>query len=393
MHATVLVVCLVVVYGFFLGSPGVLDRSGNLKGPDFLQFFVSGRAVLQGQPQVLYDPDAHYALALRLVPDAAAIRYFPVYPPHVALLFAPFAAVGYLPALALWSLVTVALYAACCCVFLRACPALVPYRVTVAVAAAGFPAFFNVVTHGQNSVLALAAFTAAFAALNNGRRFLAGVSIGLLLYKPQLGLAAACTLVLCGEWRMVTGAVTSVVGQVAATWALLGSDVVVAYTRVVARFGEMSAVLDVKPYQMHSLRAFWELLIPSHSAASVAYVATSCAVVLGTCVVWRSCAAASVRYSALLLATALINPHLYVYDLVVIGPALLLLTDWTVQHAHASATVTVQRMLYFAYALPLAGSVAAFTHIQFSVVAIGALLAIVTLTVRRAPAAAAVAAA
>lgn len=375
--------CLVLAYGFFLSSPGLLDRAGTLKGPDFLQFFVSGSAVLNAQTRILYDPDALYALSVRLVPEAAAVRYFPVYPPHVALLFTPFATMRYLPALALWAVVTVALYVGCCRLFLRACPALRPYRATVAVAAAAFPAFFNVLAHGQNSVLALACFTLAFAAFNRRQPFLAGAAIGLLLYKPQLGLAAACTFVMCGEWRAVAGAVASVLGQLAAMWAFFGIDVIAAYARVVARFGEMSAVLDVKPYQMHSLRAFWELLIPSQGAASVAYIVTSAAVVLGTCVLWRSRAPLAVRYSALLLSTALINPHLYVYDLIVIGPAILLLADWIVERERTSGAAAVRLLLYFAYALPLIGPAAAFTHLQLSVLAIGGLFGAVLLMVRR----------
>ena len=43
---------------------------------------------------------------------------------------------------------------------------------------------------------------------------------------------------------------------------------------------------------------------------------------------WKSSAPLALRFSALTLAAVLVNPHLFVYDLLVLAPVLLLLADW-----------------------------------------------------------------
>ena len=78
------------------------------------------------------------------------------------------------------------------------------------------------------------------------------------------------------------------------------------------------------------------------------------------------------RYSALLIATVLVAPHLTVYDLVILAPAFLLLADWA--KAHRLSLPWLGPVLYACYILPLAGPLARWTHVQVSVVAMAWLL-------------------
>jgi hypothetical protein len=80
------------------------------------------------------------------------------------------------------------------------------------------------------------------------------------------------------------------------------------------------------------------------------------------------------RYSALLLATVLLAPHLTVYDLVILAPAFLLLSDWIVSQPGHSATLPFKFLLYPAFVLPLLGPLARWTHFQLSVPVMAALL-------------------
>ena len=86
---------------------------------------------------------------------------------------------------------------------------------------------------------------------------------------------------------------------------------------------------------------------------------------------WRSGASLEVRYPALLLATVLVSPHLTVYDLVILAPAFLLLSDWAV--AHRDSAPPVFPLLYACYPLFLLGPLARIIHVQLSVVAMTAL--------------------
>jgi hypothetical protein len=91
---------------------------------------------------------------------------------------------------------------------------------------------------------------------------------------------------------------------------------------------------------------------------------------------WRSrlSLSLSMRYSALLLATVLLAPHLTVYDLVILAPAFLLLSDWIVSQPGHSATLPFKLLLYLAFVLPLLGPLARWTHFQLSVPVMAALL-------------------
>ena len=73
---------------------------------------------------------------------------------------------------------------------LRAAPGVV-VTATVGLLLAASPALTFELSYAQTSVVALVCFTMAFFALRADRPFLAGLAIGTLVYKPQLGLVAA----------------------------------------------------------------------------------------------------------------------------------------------------------------------------------------------------------
>jgi hypothetical protein len=81
-----------------------------------------------------------------------------------------------------------------------------------------------------------------------------------------------------------------------------------------------------------------------------------------------------VRFSALLFATVLVAPHLTVYDLVILAPALLLLSDWLMSAVPKRATAQIGTALYCVYMFPLLGPLARWTHLQLSVIAMAAVM-------------------
>jgi hypothetical protein len=116
------------------------------------------------------------------------------------------------------------------------------------------------------------------------------------------------------------------------------------------------------------------LLVPSPELALALYVLSSVVVIAMAAAVWKSAAPLAIRFSALTLAAVLANPHLFVYDLLVLAPALLLLVDWTLIHAQFALSPALRLLLYFAYVLPLFGPLSRWTHVQLSVPAFVALL-------------------
>jgi hypothetical protein len=80
------------------------------------------------------------------------------------------------------------------------------------------------------------------------------------------------------------------------------------------------------------------------------------------------------KFSALMLSAILVNPHLFVYDLLALIPALLLLIDWTLSNEPSSFSPVLKFFLYLAFILPLFGPLSRWTHLQLSVIAFAAML-------------------
>jgi len=121
-HGLILALSLWSVYTWNMATPGLLDRSGNLKGTDFLHFYTLGSLALAHRGADLYNLDAQSTLAAQRVPAASGIRYLPLYPPQVSIFFAPFAHLSYPSALILWLALSTLLYSFCCYAVWRACP-------------------------------------------------------------------------------------------------------------------------------------------------------------------------------------------------------------------------------------------------------------------------------
>jgi len=448
-QALLLAIALWLGYAVTLATPGLRDRFGHLKGADFLHAYVLGSIALEHRGDALYDARIQRDIAEQRVPASAGDYFLPVYGPQYSLLWAPFALLPYPWAAALWMLLSAAIYAACCYAIWQTCPNLQAHAITVALAAAAFPGFFALITFGQNSALALAAFTATYFSLRARREWLAGLCLGLLAYKPQLAIVPACvffatclapgnlranrrdeshqspvpegratlaqrfsagdgvtnnpspggtTQPACGNApnagsfqsasaaegaafddrqpaarhsaaKIILGAIISIAAQFAAAWVWFGPAPLITYTHVLTHLNTAAPILEPKPYLMHSLRAFWNLLLPWPRAAFILYLITALATTWLSLVCWRRPAPLEQRYSILLLATVLVAPHLTVYDLVILAPALLWIADWLQTHA-APRTAW---LVYLSCLLPFAGPLARWTHLQLSVVCLAAL--------------------
>ena len=377
-HGTVLAVCLWSVYVWNISDPGLRDRAGNLKGTDFLHFYTLGNLALAHDGADLYDMNAEAKIAAVRVPAAAGIRYLPLYPPQVSIFFALFARLPYAWALASWWALNVGLYAGCCFLLWRASPNLRSLGGTVLLLGLAFPAFFHLIVWGQTSGLALVCFTALYFALRDQRMSIAGLVAGCLIFKPQLGLAVAAVFLCCGLWKALLGALASATVQLAIGVAYYGWEPLRRWMQMLLNARTTLPLLEPKPYQTHCLRTFWTMMVPWPTVAFVLYLASACGVLYLTFACWkrRSSLPVSMRYSVLLLATVLVAPHLTVYDLVILTPAVLLIADWALARPTLQSS-PIGTLLYFVYLLPLVGPLAKWTHVQLSVIAMTGLLYLV----------------
>jgi alpha-1,2-mannosyltransferase len=305
----------------------------------------------------------------------------PLYPPQVSIFFAPLAYLPYAWALAAWWSFTAAIYGTCCYAVWRACRNLRSYGGTVTVLAVAYPAFFHLIAWGQTSAIALAIFTVLFFLLRAKHNFAAGLVLGCLIFKPQLGLAAAAVFLFVGAWKTIAGAILSAATQLAAGALYYGVGPLRQWIFTLAKVRHVMPWLEPKPYQTHSLRTFWSMIIPWPQLSLGLYALSAIVVITLAVLIWKRAPSLALRFSSLLLATVLVAPHLTVYDLVILAPAFLLLADWLVerrkpesatQSANMPSTRWLGTLLCAVYALPLLGPLARWTHVQVSVLAMTA---------------------
>jgi Glycosyltransferase family 87 len=370
-HAILLAVCAWGVVAADFATPGMMDRAGNIKFQDFIQFYIAARQIHRGETSQLYDPQVAAARMQAILGHPTPVRLPPVYGPQVGLFFVPFGRLPFLTAAAVWTGISAICYLFCCYAIWRACSSLRGNPGLAALAVLAFPPFFHFVIRGQISALILACFVGGFFALRAGHEFVAGLLLGSLVLKPQFLLGILAVLLLGKAWSALSGAVTAMLLQLAGAWWYFGRSVMLAYARTLWHLPQVIAVEEpgASNAQMHSLRSFWLLLVSQPALATSLYVVSGVFILTLAAMSWRCSGPLALRFSALTLAAVLVNPHLFVYDLLVLAPVLLLLVDWVLHNPQHPASAAMRVLLYLAYLLPLFGPLALWTHVQLSVLA------------------------
>lgn len=366
-HATLLAVILWSFYAVNLTHPGLRDWLGTVKGADFVHEYVLGKIALERNAPLLYDYQGQIELSRRAIPGLGDESYLPIYAPQVSLIYLPFAMLPYLWAAALWALFSAAIYAACCYAVWRSAPNLQAEGSTIVILAVALPAFFNLIAFGQNSAIALCAFVLTYLGLKNRKPFFAGMALGLLFYKPQLGIAAAVLFPLTLEWQLILGGLATTAIQLGIAWTYYGKISLLNYFHALRNLGQNAGLLEPKLDQMYSLRSFWQMLLPWPRVAFDLYLASAVLVLAVLYKTWRSPEPLSWRYAAFLVATVLVDPHLTIYDLVVLAPAFLLIGDRILGNFASARSGRIMWLIYLAYALPLFGPAIRDLHVQAAV--------------------------
>ncbi len=372
----VLAVCLWGVCVVDYATPGVFDRGGNVKFQDFLQFPIAARLITQGRSSSLYD-DQTLANEIRATVGRDPhiyLRYF--YGPQVAVPFIPFARSPFLVQASAWVGFSLLIYFGCVYALWKKCDALRTRPGLVALCAIAYPPLFHFFVRGHLSATLLVCMTLAYFGFRARRDWLAGIALGFLVFKPQFLVAIPFVLLLAQAWKTFAGVVLSAAFQLGCTLLYFGPAIMRTYLETLLHSAERPSTteLSLSLIQMHSLRSFWVLLVPWPRAVLMLIVVSSLAAIAIAAVVWKSSLPLPLRFSALILAAVLVNPHIYIYDLLVLVPALLLMADWIVNNLHHSWTPVLALLLYLSFVLPLFGPVARWTHLQISVVVFAALL-------------------
>jgi hypothetical protein len=376
-HAAIAAAVMWSMFVFSLSRTGLLDRVGNLKGADFLQFYAAGLFARAHRIGAMYGVYQFAAATNRVAPGIQGWHYLPVYPPQVALFFWPLSYFPYLTAFALWSAINVLLYFACLEVVARRYRKLAASRTTLILAAA-FPPFFYAVGDGQVSMLALVCVVGSLSAFWKRDEFLAGLALGCTAFKPPIFVAFVVVCLAVRAVRLIGGMAVAAAAQLLLVLAISGFDSMAAYIRFAMKLPRVDRLaLAVKPYQMHSMRSFWMLLGVGRLEIAL-WLLSSIAILVILARYWRREPRADLRFAALVFAAVLIDPHLYIYDAVILAPALII----AIEHARVLGNCALGNALrlgvYALFVCFFAAPLSRITQVQFSVLILVGLFLMIT---------------
>ncbi len=178
------------------------------------------------------------------------------------------------------------------------------------------------VGHGQNGFLTAALLGGALVVLDR-RPLLAGILLGLLVYKPQYGLMLPVVLAVSGRWRCFASAAATVALLAIATTLVFGA----AAWHAFAVFSEFTRTVVLEQgntgwYKIQSMFAWarmWGAPIPlAYALQGIAIAAVATALAW----LWRSAASYPLKAAALCLGTILATPYSFDYDMMVLAPAI-----------------------------------------------------------------------
>jgi hypothetical protein len=158
--------------------------------------------------------------------------------------------------------------------------------------------------------------------LRKDREWLAGVCLGLLFYKPQFLIATIVTIVALRRWRVLPAIATSSAAQLLLAAWYFGPASLATYARSIASLAVDSAVIEPKPYLLHSYRGAFSMLPLTPASAGI--LSAACSIVLLVFLA-RSVARrqdVDTAFAMTLPVTVLVGLHASVYDLVLLLPSL-----------------------------------------------------------------------
>lgn len=279
---------------------------------DFLSFWTAAKQALMGAPEVPYNIEAFIGVQEPYNEPGVFFTFF--YPPMYLLLVTPLGLLGSIPAYAVFQSVFAIAFAAVLKLIAR--------HWLAVFLVFGTPAAYMTLMNGQNGFLTAFLFGAGLLSLRNGRPVLAGVFIGLLTIKPQLGVLIPFALLAGRYWSAFVSAAITTLLFAAASWAAFGSDTWLAF---LAQIPAAQLVLTGGFLPIHHLASVFGSIVGAGGSVELASVFQSVAGILLVCLVvwvWRGAASFDAKAVVLLAASTLVSPFILVYDLSLLSIAI-----------------------------------------------------------------------
>jgi hypothetical protein len=301
--------------------------------PDFTAFYAAGKCVQRGLGSQLYSMPTQ-ARTQQEFASGVKIRNGPLpftHPPFEAALFAPLAFLSYPAAYWVWNAVSLLALL----VFLLLLRPHIPKvrgwsEVLPFLCGLAFFPIFVCLLQGQDSLLLLLLFGVAFVAMKSGREFVAGICLGLALFRFQLVLPVMAVLLLRRRWRMLAGFAVTAAALVGISAAVVGWGGLMSYPHQLRQFSHVQAGAAMNPKVMPNLRGVVAGLAGDGNLAQVLIGVLSLALVAWAAWKWKAGGQAEfdLSFGLTLVVAVMVSYHLMAHDLSVLLLPLLLAAEW-----------------------------------------------------------------
>lgn len=302
--------------GMFLGASNLIMPNGIAIGSDFLSLWSAAWLAVTGNAVGAYDPETIRAAHNLAVPANTALTLWH-YPPSFLLLLAPFGFLPYLPAYILFITLTAVIY-------LHLLWTLRPHPTTLLLAL-GFIGFWVNLMAGQNGFLTSCLIGWALVLLQR-RPQSAGLLIGILSFKPQLGLSIPLALLAGRHGRTFLMAGLATLLLAAASWLVFGAAPWLAF---VENLRNPVTILESGRIPMSHMTSVFSALWITGLPPFLCYLAQAVVAITANIillVVWRrDNTAFEIKGALLVLAMMLTTPHLFNYDMALLALPLVLM--------------------------------------------------------------------
>ena len=326
----------------FVQGTWLADPSGAPIATDFVNVWAAGRQALAGAPAAIYDVALHKAAEAAAVGHDFAGEYPWLYPPFFLFVAVLLALLPHVTAAAAWLALTFPAY-------VMVFRSIVRHRASVLLACA-YPGLLANAVVAQNGFLSAALLGGALLLLESSP-LVAGCLIGLLAFKPHLGILIPVALMAGGHWRAIAAATVTVVLLALLSLAAFGLDAWVAFFESLPTASQ--STLELGRAEWGKLQSAYGVVRMMGGASALAWSAQGVlagAVTIALVVLWRGKAPFELKAAALATGTLLVTPYIFLYDLVILAVAMAFLLRGNRGQTPISADATVGDMRILAVA-------------------------------------------
>ncbi|HLY07423.1 MAG TPA: glycosyltransferase family 87 protein [Rhizomicrobium sp.] len=321
--AAVAVAYIVLLIGSVALRIWPYDNNGRLLPLDFTVFWTAGHLALHGMPHVAYTPHLIHLAEERTIGHSFPANIPWGYPPLFLCIVAVLACLPYVVSFVLWNCTTFVMFGATV--------ARIANRPIAFFAAIAAPWSFACLHIGQDGLFS-GSIVGAVLLLLNRRPALAGLLLGLLTFKPQLGILFPVALAFGRHWRAMTWACVGTLACTGVSVAFFGDGTLLEFFRGLLTFADGFLINNARGWyngwnNFQSLYALARWVGIEGSICWSLQIAATIGCVAVLAALWRSSASFSVKAAGLAAAIPVATPFVFVYDFPVLTVAIAFLWD------------------------------------------------------------------